>query len=289
MNILEYENYQETKSHTDSLFPYNTYLCSIPLDFCQVPLHWHNEIEIIYIKKGKGTVILDFTSHYVEAGDIVVVIPGRMHGINQLEDYSMEYENIIFSPEMLYSGYNDTLGEEFFIPFLSGKISFHDVITSDDSNYSQIACCLNKIDSLCAVFPNGYKLAIKSYLFEFLFELYKECDISAHSKSDKNLDRIKDIVKYIETNYENPISIDEIAAVSGFSSSHFMKFFKKVMGTSFIDYLNDYRLSMASRMLISSDDNIIDIASHCGYDNLSYFNRLFKRKYGLTPSQYRKK
>ena len=61
------------------------------------------------------------------------------------------------------------------------------------------------------------------------------------------------------------------------------------MGTSFVDYLNDYRLSMASRMLVSSDDNIIDIAAHCGYDNLSYFNRIFKKKYGITPSAYRRK
>ena len=67
-----------------------------------------------------------------------------------------------------------------------------------------------------------------------------------------------------------------------------MKFFKKNMGDSFINYLNDYRLSMAARTLLSSDDNIIDIAADCGYDNLSYFNRIFKKKYGVTPSAYRK-
>lgn len=66
-----------------------------------------------------------------------------------------------------------------------------------------------------------------------------------------------------------------------------MKFFKKSMGTSFIDYLNDYRLSASARMLLSSDDNIIDIAAACGYDNLSYYNRIFKRKYHVTPSRYR--
>ncbi len=289
MNILEYENYQETKPHTDSRFPYNTYPCTIPLDFNEIPLHWHNEMEIIYIKKGRGTVSIDFDSHYVEAGDIIVVIPGQIHGISRLENYTMEYENIIFSPEMLYSGYQDTLGEEFFVPFLSGKISFCHVITKDCENYSSIAGCLDRADKLCATSPKGYRLAVKGCLFEFLFELYKFCDTDAPVKSDKNLDRIKEIIKYIETNYENTISIDEIAAVSGFSASHFMRFFKKIMGTSFIDYLNDYRLSMASRMLISSDDNIIDIASHCGYDNLSYFNRLFKRKYGMTPSSYRSK
>ena len=66
MNSLEYENYMETKAHADPLFPYNTYLCSIPLDFNAVPLHWHPYMEIIYIKKGKGNVTLDFTTQKKE-------------------------------------------------------------------------------------------------------------------------------------------------------------------------------------------------------------------------------
>lgn len=98
MNIPEYEIYHEHKNHSDSLFPYNTYICSIPLDFNEVTPHWHNEMEIIYIKKGKGTISLDMDMMYVEAGDIIVVIPGQLHGITQLENYSMEYENIIFHP-----------------------------------------------------------------------------------------------------------------------------------------------------------------------------------------------
>ena len=56
MNILEYENYQEKISHGNPLFPYITYLCSIPLDFSYVPIHWHDEMEIIYIKKGHGII-----------------------------------------------------------------------------------------------------------------------------------------------------------------------------------------------------------------------------------------
>ena len=63
MNILEYENYQEKISHGNPLFPYITYLCSIPLDFSYVPIHWHDEMEIIYIKKGHGIITVDFTSN----------------------------------------------------------------------------------------------------------------------------------------------------------------------------------------------------------------------------------
>ena len=288
MNIPEYEIYNETKKHSESIFPYNTYLCSIPLDFYEVPNHWHNEMEIIYIKKGKGTVSIDMHSHYVEAGDIIIVIPGQLHSISQLDKYSMEYENIIFSTDMLISKISDTLESDFFIPLLAGNIAIKNLITADDDIYNELALCLNKADNICRTFPKGYKLALKACLYEFFFVIYTNSEEISETKSNKNVDRIKTILNYLEANYRHDISIEEIADVCGFSSSHFMKFFKKNMGDSFINYLNDYRLSMAARTLLSSDDNIIDIAADCGYDNLSYFNRIFKKKYGVTPSAYRK-
>ena len=73
MNIPEYESYHEKKSHFDADFPYNTYLCSIPLDFMQVPLHWHDEVEFIYIKKGCGTLSVDFTTYEVHAEEIALI------------------------------------------------------------------------------------------------------------------------------------------------------------------------------------------------------------------------
>ena len=75
MNISEYENYQEKKKHFDAAFPYNTYLCCIPQDFLSVPLHWHLEMEMIYIKKGCGNVSIDLSSTKVKEGDIILVTP----------------------------------------------------------------------------------------------------------------------------------------------------------------------------------------------------------------------
>ncbi len=286
---MRYESYRENKSPYDSIFPYNTYVCSIPYDFREVPLHWHSEMEIIYIKRGKGVVSLDFEAHYAEAGDIIIALPGQMHGIFQFEGFSMDYENIIFSTDMLVSKIADSLSEEFFAPLLSGKLNFNHVVTADDYNYSAFSSCLDRADAICASFPKGYKLAIKSCLFDFMYAIISNSDGTKDGKNTKNLDKIKDVIKYIEENYGRPISIDEIAGVCGFSSSHFMKFFKNMTGYSFIDYLNDYRLSMASRMLVASEDTVLAVAADCGYYNLSYFNRIFKRKYGVTPTEYRKK
>ena len=84
------------------------------------------------------------------------------------------------------------------------------------------------------------------------------------------------------------ISIADIADVAGFSESHFMRYFKETMGTAFVDYLKDYRLTMAARLLQSSDSSVLSISGEVGFESLSYFNRAFKKHYGMTPLQYRK-
>ena len=99
---------------------------------------------------------------------------------------------------------------------------------------------------------------------------------------------MKLILKYIENNYMNKITIEDIAQEVGLSQSHFMKYFKNTMGTSFIEYLNEYRLTMASRLLLSSDSSVLAIAEEVGFENLSYFNRTFKKRFGQTPREYRK-
>ena len=98
MQIPEYENYHETKSHSTPDFPYNAYICSIPLDFEKVPLHWHDEVEIIYIKKGRGRVTLDFTSLYVEAGDIIIVSPGQLHAKATTTDRACTMRGLSLGP-----------------------------------------------------------------------------------------------------------------------------------------------------------------------------------------------
>ena len=99
---------------------------------------------------------------------------------------------------------------------------------------------------------------------------------------------MKTILKYVEDHYPERITIDDMAELTYYSKSHFMKFFKQHMGTGFTDYLNNYRLAMAKRLLRTSDRSILEIAGQSGFENLSYFNRIFKRKYGISPGKARK-
>ena len=98
---------------------------------------------------------------------------------------------------------------------------------------------------------------------------------------------MKIILKFVENSYMQKITVAEIADRVDFSESHFMRYFKENMGTSFVEYLRDYRLTMAARLLLVSDETILSISEEVGFDNLSYFNRAFKKKYGVTPREYR--
>lgn len=288
MNILEYENYHEKKSHVDASFPYNILLCSIPLDFPCVPLHWHDEMEVIYIKKGHGYVTVDFQQYKVSGGTIILILPGQLHSVEQYDDLSMEYENIIFDVGMLFSKKEDVSSTEFLRPFLSGKIIVPTIYTTLSDHYAAISACLDACDEICMTKPQGYEMYIKAKLYELFYVLCSRCRNEIIERKPKTLDKMKIVLKYIENNYMNRIKVAEVAEIVEFSESHFMRYFKETMGTSFIDYLREYRLTMAARLLLVSEASILSISQEVGFDNLSYFNRAFKAHYGVTPSKYRK-
>lgn len=290
MNISEYQNYHETKSHTAEEFPYNTYLCSIPLDFSLVPLHWHTDLELIVIKKGRGIVSVDLRRQTVSSGDIVFIRPGQLHSISQDGSHSMEYENIILKPDLLISGDKDLCANRFITPLTEGTITAYTFLTPALSYYPDVAECIRQIDELCASQPEGYQLAVKGLLFRFFFLLItnRQEKETSSAPQTKSLEKMKTILKYVEEHYGEHITVDNMAALTYYSKSHFMKFFKSHMGMGFIEYLNDYRLTMAERLLRTTSGSVTEIAEQSGFDNLSYFNRLFKRKYGQAPGALRK-
>jgi AraC-like DNA-binding protein len=288
MNILEYENYHETITHGDMVFPYNTYLCSIPLDFPQVPLHWHEELELIYIKKGSGLVTVDLKDYRVKAPTLVLILPRQLHSIQQLNTASLEYENIIFHPSLLISRQTDVTATDFLLPLIAGQITVPTIFTPVYPYYRDVVAPIDACDEMNKTKPQGYELYIKSQLYHFFFILNNRCrNLTSTKDNRKTLDKMKLVLKYIENNYMEKITIADIAATIDYSESHFMRYFKKTMGISFVGYLKDYRLTMASRLLTSSDSSILTIATEVGFDNLSYFNRSFKQKYNMTPRQFR--
>lgn len=334
MNIIEYENYHEKKERGHSDFPYITYPCSIPLDFSKVPLHWHDEMELIYIKKGRGIVTVDYLAYHVTSGDILIIVPGRLHSIEQEKGFSMEYENIIFEPALLLPRQADICSVKYFQPLFYSQLNIPEYLSPRCHYYGEAARCLDQADFLCQHRPPAYEISVKAQLLQFFYVLFTHLDDKDHSfrpskqetsgqplldgqpslsgqpaasgpassltqsiptgktprlarNRPHSIEKAKLISKHIENHYAEKLTIKEMAQVCSLSQSHFMKFFKSVFGMPFVPYLREYRLIMASRLLLTSSSSILEIAEETGFENLSYFNRSFKAMYGQTPREFR--
>lgn len=292
MDIEQYQGYHETVAHMSEDFPYNTYPCTIPQDFSYVPLHWHDSAEIIVVKKGAGIVSLDMTELTCREGDFVLVLPGHLHAILPLRSgdglVRMEYENIIFDTSLLLTRRQD-LTSGMIEAFLKGAWApevLH--FTKKERWHDNARLIIEETDLLCGLKPEGYQIAVRGNLLRLFYLIVSRTVRTPAKTKPEKLDKMKTIVKYVEEHFAEPISIADAAQIIGYSESHFMKFFRANMGRSFISWLDDYRLSMAARMLKLSDDSILQVASDSGFTNLSYFNRSFKAKYKMTPRQYRK-
>lgn len=284
------KGYHETKRHTDALFPYNVYLCTIPSDFPSVFLHWQDTMEIIYVKKGTGVAQMDLESFDIAGGDILFAPPGRLHGLNGKPGQKMEYENIIFDLSFLGSTLVDLCSQKYLLPLKNGRLRFPSLISSGHPAHQSLAACLDDADLLCDRRPPGYELGVKAAMMK-LFSLIFQLGLTDLQPDypQKNLDRLKMVLNYLEAHYRESLPVSRMALACGYSESHFMRWFREMTGTSFVKYLIRYRLEKACEQLKDTQKTVLEISVQCGFDNLSNFNRLFKKQFGMTPGQMRKK
>lgn len=287
----------ETKTHGKLSFPFTVYRGNIPEYLRFYPLHWHDEMEIIYITQGAGIVTVQAAKYTVHSGDIMIIPPQALHSIEQLENKEMGYFNILFSFSLLQGGMADSCYEKYFLPFYQHTKTFPAYVAASESPAN-----LQELNRLLLPYVKDliehrkqssthYELMVKSDLLAIMHHL---CQYSMPSNdmelSRRNTyDKLKKLLTYIRGNYNNSISIRQAAGICGFSESHFMKLFKELTGTGFTQYLKDYRLEIAAGQLIETDRKIIEISENTGFHNPSYFTRSFFRKYGMSPSDYRKR
>jgi len=280
--------YHETKPHSDKMFAYNVYPCAIPQDFFFVSMHWQNSVELIYIKQGEGYVQADFDTYSAKAGDIFLILPGHIHGIRHKNMTRMEYENIIFDLSFLDSAAFDLCSQKYWQPLMNDKISLPIHISTEHPLNEKLRFYLDASDKLCDLKTEGYELAVRGNLMNVFALLFEKSNIHA-GKQRPDTDKIKLVLSEIEDHYDQKLTIEQIASICSYSTSHFMRWFKEMIGSSFMEYLIEYRLSLATRDLRTTKDTVLEIAHRTGFDNISNFNRLFKKRFGVTPSEFRRK
>lgn len=278
--------YKEEKLHGSALFPFNIYPCTIPDDFDSVPLHWQNSMELIYIKRGAGLAQVALNVMEARAGDIFVLPPGTLHGLRQSPGKRMEYENFIFSLTLL-GGADDVCAQQYLMPLQSGRQTLPARLSLEDPGYAAAAACLTDAEEFCRTRRSGFELGVKGAMLRFVALLLAEQNLPPAPPDSVGAARLKKLLQRVEDDCAAPLSVEQAAAECGCSASHFMRWFKKMTGTTFGVYLNERRLATAAELLRTTDDTVLSIAEQAGFENLSNFNRRFKARYGVTPRQYR--
>ena len=276
---------QENKRHGEKWFPFDIYPCTIPKDFPQVALHWQNSVELVFVKKGMGTVQVGLESMTAMAGDIFAFAPGVLHGLGQIPGETMEYENIIYEVDLL-GGSGDLCYRRYLLPLQSGRLSLPHRLTRGYPCYCAVLECLRRLETVNRDRVLGYELQIKGLLLCLLSVLVAQSD-GLPLRENGDTRRLKTVLQYVTAHFADNLPVAEAAAVCQCSPSHFMRWFKQMTGQRFTEYLNIYRLNAAAEALRTTDDTVLTVAERCGFKNLSYFNRAFKASFGLTPREYR--
>lgn len=279
-------SFKEIKKHGNSDYPFDKY--EITSDYARqfAVNHWHDETEIIHVEKGCISITINNQNYTGNAGDIFIVNNGELHEIYGTST-PLEYSAFVFDFDMLSFRNDDIVQQNFIKPVLNKKMQFLNRVQP-----SETACALlHYIKEINNTKPECYTLSTKATLLQFFALMIQENQILSALNSSSNNQRnqiLKNIVSYIDENYDKEISLAEISSHFNMSHKYFCRFFKNNFKKTFIEYLNDVRIENSIHLPNENNLSVTDTAISCGFSNMSYFTRTFKKKVGCTPSEYKK-
>lgn len=282
---------KEENMHGTYYMPYEIYKTSIPDFYKSFPLHWHEEIEVVYVYSGKAKYYVDFKDYIIEEGDLLIIPPCSLHSFEQIDDEQFTAATLIFGQKMLSSNLVDACSTKYIMPIFNNDIYLPTITKRDDMNRKGVKEIVEGIIKQHLTRENAYELRIKILLLEFIQYFYENDLCSKKEKSTSTVRtsmQIRNIIDYIEEYYSEKILLEDLAECANMSVYHMAHIFKKATGKTPNEYINDFRLAMATDKLIHEDLPVLTIAMECGYNNISYFNKVFKNKLGITPKEYRK-
>lgn len=254
-----------------------------------VPYHWHREIELIYIEQGTLTVTINTSTRNVHEGDFLCINSEELHELHSIGNMSSVHHALVFSPDILSYEYVDECQMNYIYPLLNASLKLPNVINVNETYGANIlrefATMMNTYDKK----EVGWYLYLKSGLIKILAILAHNRLLNKSQSLDKVSQKIKTIKKIISFIHENAyrkIYIDELASMITVNPQYFCRFFKSITGRTPIEYINQYRINLAAKMLRSEDCSILDVCYSVGFENPSYFIKIFKRYTSLTPTAY---
>lgn len=279
---MKYLEYREQRSHGTFDFPFAFYSVTPQHPRYNMVDHWHAECEIIRVLDGKLLLTLDGKRYAGEKGDIFFVSEGVLHG-GIPENCS--YECLVFDLQTVMG--ETIVGRQNLSELLDGRVQ---VINRFAPETPLIADAVDKLFRAMGAKNKNRQLLVLGSLYE-LFGIIVENDYferqsAATATGIRRVSQFKNVLTLIKIRYHETLTLEEMAACANMNKKYFCRYFKSMTQKTPVEYLNYYRIECACEQMLNSDAKISEIALRCGFNDISYFIKVFKRYKGASPLQY---
>ena len=255
---------------------------------------WHERLELFLPLDGQVRFRMGEQEVELRKGDLLVVDNLKLHHVVDFPGFDTRVIVISFLPEFVYSLGSPSHDYAFLLPFYSKIERRPHVLRASDKMSDRVHGALAKL--LDCYFAREARLHFQAGCKAFLLELLYHLGVQFHGsevlkwefmrQQERSL-RLKKLFDHINAHPSEKLSVHAAARLAGMSAPQFMRTFKQVAGMTLVAYLNHVRLANATRLLRETDRSIADIASATGFSDQSYFDKRFKRAFGLTPKRFR--
>ena len=256
-----------------------------------IPWHWHEEIEIILALEGDTLVLCGETEYLLHAGEMIFVNTNVLHKLKRGQrDTPCRINSLVFAPEFV-SGFPQSIIQQRYIAPLIRCSPLSEVVLRPSVPWQKEA--IRRFQNAFAAFIGdrfGYEIIMQAELMQMLLLILENLqDRICESPLMQNKDavRIKQMLGFIHAHYAEPLTVSQIAASCVISESECYRCFRKVLDTSPIDYLLQYRIRAAAGLLSGSDLSVSDICFATGFNSPSYFAKVFRQELYMSPRKYR--
>ena len=282
-----YFELKENKPHGTKDDPFSTYHIENAGRSFQIPVHWHDEFEIIYVRRGFLTVSISGKSYIGKTGDAFVVSPGNLHLMGS-QTGTVDYYTFLFPLKYISFRTDDMLDEKLLEPLNSGHLMICPRVKDTAKELCEQLIKIYEAKNDESESKITTQVRTKIILLQFILEMWKKGFVIENDTSGRNTVE-KEMVSYIQQNFTGKISLREFGEQFHLSEKYISRYFKEHFHITLSQYVTYLRLEHAKQLLQDTDIPVTDVAMQSGYQNVSYFIRSFKKTYGVSPLKYRKK
>ena len=280
-----YFELKENKPHGTKDDPFSTYHIENAGRSFQIPVHWHDEFEIIYVRSGFLTVSISGESYIGKTGEAFVVSPGNLHLMGS-QSGTVDYYTFLFPLKYISFRTDDMLDEKLLEPLNSGHLMICPRVNDTAKELCEQLIEIYEAKNDESESKITTQVRTKIILLQFILEMWKKGFVIENDTSGRNIVE-KEMVSYIQQNFTGKISLKEFGEQFHLSEKYISRYFKEHFHITLSQYITYLRLENAKQLLQDTDLSVTETAMQSGYQNVSYFIRSFKKTYGISPLKYR--